>query len=81
MGKDLVNEYRKERKRQDVLAQLKKLSDAGMIITVEGYPLSLEETAKVLTVSEGVCYMPDYLNDEQGRQEVRFNRVQLTDGN
>ncbi|MBR4168429.1 MAG: hypothetical protein IKR47_01710 [Lachnospiraceae bacterium] len=80
MGRDVLKELVNVKKERDVLDRLKKLSDDGMVITVEGYLFSLEETAKVLTLSEGVCYMPDYLKNEQGKPEIRFIKVYLTNG-
>ena len=75
---DPLEEIRREQREQKVRAYLEQMSKDGTRITVEGYDLSLPELVKVLTFSEGVCYMPDYLKDERGNPEIRFIRVYLT---
>lgn len=76
---DPLEALRKEHRQQEVSAYLNCLSRKGTKISVEGYPLPLAQMARVISLSEGICYMPDYLTDEKGNLvEIRFDRVYLT---
>ncbi|MCR5267156.1 MAG: hypothetical protein K6E16_01385 [Lachnospiraceae bacterium] len=76
---DPLEELLKQQEQQDVLAYLNQLSQNGTQISVEGHVVPLEQLAKVISLSEGICYMPDYLRNEKGNlTEIRFNRVYLT---
>ena len=76
---DPLEELLREKMQQDIQAYLNQLSQNGAKISVEGYALPLMEVAKLITLSEGICYMPDFLtNDEGDLVEIRFDRVRLT---
>ena len=76
---DPLEELLKQQKQQDVLEYLNNLSQDGIRISVEGHFFPLEQLAKVMTFSEGICYMPDYLRNDRGNlTEIRFDRVFLT---
>ena len=53
-------------RQREVKAYLNRLSKSGTKLSVEGYSIPLSQMAKVISLSEGVCYMPDYLTDEDG---------------
>lgn len=76
---DPWEELLKENMQQEVNAYLDQLSQIGAKISVEGYALPLKQVAKLIALSEGICYMPDFLTNEDGELiEIRFDRVRLT---
>lgn len=76
---DPLEELLRENMLNDLQAYLNQLSQTGAKISVEGYSLPIREVAKLITLSEGICYMPDFLtNDDGDLVEVRFDRVRLT---
>ena len=76
---DPFEALRKKHRQQEVSAYLDDLSQTGTRISMEGYSIPLTQMARVITLSEGICYMPDYLTDEKGNLvEIRFDRVYLT---
>lgn len=76
---DPLEELLREEMQQDLQAYLNQLSKCGAKISVEGHALPLREVAKLITLSEGICYMPDFLTNEEGDLvEIRFDRVRLT---
>ncbi|MBO4903131.1 MAG: hypothetical protein J5518_10090 [Lachnospiraceae bacterium] len=77
--KDPLEEIRIEQRQQEAYAYLDTLSKAGMRVSVEGYYLPLAQMAKMISLSEEICYMPDFVTDTKGKLvEVRFDRVALT---
>lgn len=76
---DPLEELLRENRQLETQLYLNQLSQTGARISVEGYFLPLREVAKLLTLSEGICYMPDFLTNDKGDLvEVRFDRVRLT---
>lgn len=76
---DPLEELLRENLQIETQAYLNRLSQTGAKISVEGYFLPLREVAKLITLSEGICYMPDFLtNDDGDLVEIRFNRVRLS---
>lgn len=76
---DPLEELVRENRQKDLQVYLSQLSQTGAKISVEGYTLPIREVAKLITLSEGICYMPDFLTNDDGRiVEVRFDRVRLT---
>ena len=76
---DPLEELLRENRQLETQLYLNQLSPTGARISVEGYFLPLREVAKLLTLSEGICYMPDFLTNDKGDLvEVRFDRVRLT---
>jgi len=64
--------------REDIYSYLKSLSSEGVRVSIEGHVFPLDEAAEIIAVSEEVCYMPDYLRDENDKLiEVRYDRVVL----
>ena len=75
---DPLEELLRKHMQQEVRSNLERLFRAGTKVTVEGHHFPISEMARVISLSEGVCYMPDYLTDEAGKLvEVRFDRVRL----
>lgn len=76
---DPLEELLRENRQLETQLYLNQLSQTGARISVEGYFLPLREVAKLLTLSEEICYMPDFLTNDKGDLvEVRFDRVRLT---
>ncbi|MBR6452012.1 MAG: hypothetical protein IKS87_04845 [Lachnospiraceae bacterium] len=75
---DPLEELLRRKKQQEVDAYLHDLAQEGAKISVEGHILPIPEAARVIALSEGLCYMPDYQTDDHGKLvEVRFDRVFL----
>ena len=76
---DPLEALQKNHMQKEVSAYLDRLSRKGTRISMEGYNIPLKQMARVISLSEGICYMPDYLTDEKGNLvEIRFDRVYLT---
>lgn len=76
---DPLEELLRESMQKDTQDYLNQLSQTGAKISVEGYFLPIRDVAKLITLSEGICYMPDFLTNENGDLvEIRFDRVRLT---
>ncbi len=66
------------KQRKDLQAYLKLLSQEGVRVSIEGHVFPISEAAKIMSVNEEVCYMPDYLRDESGQLiEIRYDRIVL----
>lgn len=66
------------KRREDIQTYLKLLSREGVRVSIEGYVFPISKAAEIMSVNEEVCYMPDYLRDENGQLvEVRYDRVFL----
>lgn len=76
--KDLLDDYVREHQQEETATYLDRLSREGVRIFVEGYPVPPALMARMISVSEGFCYMPDFVDNDRGKLvEVRFNRVSL----
>lgn len=59
-----------------MVKQLKDYKKNGIMVTLEGVPVPVEEIARTCAIRERGAYMGDYITDEQGRLiEVRFDRI------
>ena len=76
---EVLEELRIKQKTEQMRAYLNNLAKGGAKISLEGYSLPIAQMAKVMSVCEGFCYMPDIDADDDGTiLEVRFDRVSLS---
>ena len=73
-----IEELQRQQRQEKIRTYLDHLAGIGARIAVEGLMLSTDEMARVMAVSEGFCFMPDFKTDKQEKLfEIRFNRVIL----